>query len=39
MFNFKYLFTVTVARALLPSSLYAQSAEQRGLEIAQAAGA
>jgi outer membrane lipoprotein-sorting protein len=39
MFNFKYLFTVIVAMVLLPSSLYAQSAEQRGLEIAQAAEA
>jgi len=37
MSNFKYLFTVIIAMALLPSLLYAQSAEQRGLEIAQAA--
>ena len=36
MFNLKYLI---VAIALLPSLLYAQTAEQRGLEIAQAAEA
>jgi len=39
MFKLKYLITVLIAMALLPSLLYAQSAEQRGLEIAQAAKA
>lgn len=39
MFNLKYLITAIIALALLPSLLHAQSAEQRGLEIAQAAKA
>ncbi len=39
MFKLKYLITAIIAIALLPSLLYAQSAEQRGLEIAQAAKA
>ena len=39
MFNLKYMIAVIVAVALLPSVLYAQTAEQRGLEIAQAAEA
>ena len=37
MFNLKYLLTILLATALLPSLLHAQTAEQRGLEIAQAA--
>jgi len=39
MSNLKYLIVVVTAVAMLPSLLYAQSAEQRGLEIAQAADA
>jgi outer membrane lipoprotein-sorting protein len=39
MSNLKYLIIVVTAVAMLPSLLYAQSAEQRGLEIAQAADA
>ena len=39
MFNLKFMIAAVVAIALLPSVLYAQSAEQRGLEIAQAAEA
>ena len=39
MFNLKYLIAAIIAMALLPSLSYAQSAEQRGLEIAQAAKA
>ncbi len=39
MSNLKYLIVAMIAIAMLPSLLYAQSAEQRGLEIAQAADA
>jgi outer membrane lipoprotein-sorting protein len=39
MFNLKYMIAGVVAIALLPSVLHAQTAEQRGLEIAQAAEA
>ncbi len=39
MFKLKYMIVAIVAIALLPSLSYAQSAEQRGLEIAQAAEA
>ncbi len=39
MFNLKFLIAAILAVALLPSLLYAQGAEQRGLEIAQAAEA
>ena len=39
MTQLKYFIAVIIATALLPSLLYAQSAEQRGLEIAQAAKA
>ena len=37
MFKLRYLIAAIIATALLPSLLYAQSAQQRGLEIAQAA--
>ena len=37
MSNLKYLIVAMTAVAMLPSLLYAQSAEQQGLEIAQAA--
>lgn len=39
MCNLKYMIAAIVAIALLPSVLHAQSAEQQGLEIAQAAEA
>lgn len=39
MTQLKYFIAVIIATALQPSLLYAQSAEQRGLEIAQAAKA
>ncbi len=39
MSNLKYLIVAMITTAMLPSILYAQSAEQRGLEIAQAADA
>ena len=39
MSKLEYLIVAMIATALLPSQLYAQSAEQRGLEIAQAADA
>jgi len=39
MSNLKYLIVAVTAVAMLPLLLYAQSAEQRGLEIAQAADA
>ena len=39
MSKLKYLIAAMIAIALLPTLLYAQSAEQRGLEIAQAADA
>jgi len=39
MSKLEYFIVAIIATALLPSQLYAQSAEQRGLEIAQAADA